>query len=301
MNNQHDVISFKLLLEFFWRTKFITISITLCFMIASVFWVLQLPNQYTAEVTLTSNDNQSNSGLSGLAGQFGGLASLAGMNLNNTNSNSIDVALEVLESKDFIFKFIVKHNLLPHLLASKKLESNQVIFTSDYDAKNNTWKRTPPSGKGSIPTPWEGYDKFIKRLNIEKDPKTGIIKVSFEYISPQVSLDVINSLIEELNFKMRADAINEAKASISYLSTQANKTNVTELKKVFYSLIEEQTKQLMLAEVSSDYTFKIVSPAILPEDKSNPKRAFICVIFSVFGFLFSLLIVFVKESIQKNP
>ena len=34
----------------------------------------------------------------------------------------------------------------------------------------------------------------------------------------------------------------------------------------------------MLSQVREEYTFKTIDPAVIPEDKSKPKRALICVL-----------------------
>ena len=46
----------------------------------------------------------------------------------------------------------------------------------------------------------------------------------------------------------------------------------------FYTIIEEQTKNKMVAEASPDYAFVAVSPSMLPEEKSEPNRILICIL-----------------------
>ena len=50
------------------------------------------------------------------------------------------------------------------------------------------------------------------------------------------------------------------------------------LDEVFAQLIEEQTKTIMLANVSKDYVFDVIDPPVAPELKSKPSRAVICVL-----------------------
>ena len=55
---------------------------------------------------------------------------------------------------------------------------------------------------------------------------------------------------------------------------------------VIYNLIEEQTKNIMLANVREEYAFKIVDPAIVPEIRVRPARRKIAIMGLLVGLLF---------------
>ena len=59
---------------------------------------------------------------------------------------------------------------------------------------------------------------------------------------------------------------------------------------IFYQLIEEQTKTIMLANVRKDYVFKTIDPAIIPEEKDKPKRALIVILGTMLGGMLSIFI-----------
>ncbi len=61
------------------------------------------------------------------------------------------------------------------------------------------------------------------------------------------------------------------------------------MQEVFYTIIEEQIKSKMLAEASPDYAFLAVSPSMVPEEKSQPKRALICILGTLLGGMLSVL------------
>jgi LPS O-antigen subunit length determinant protein (WzzB/FepE family) len=69
---------------------------------------------------------------------------------------------------------------------------------------------------------------------------------------------------------------------------------------VFYQLIEEQTKTIMLAEVSQEYVLKTIDPANAPEEKAKPKRALIVVLGTMLGGILSVLIVLVRYFTNKS-
>ena len=64
--------------------------------------------------------------------------------------------------------------------------------------------------------------------------------------------------------------------------------------------IEEQTKNKMLAEASPDYVFVEVYPSMIPEIRSSPQRAFICILITFLGAIFSALIVLTMHYRQRS-
>ena len=66
------------------------------------------------------------------------------------------------------------------------------------------------------------------------------------------------------------------------------------MKEVFYTVIEEQIKNKMLAEASPEYVFLPVSPAMVPEEKSQPKRALICILGVLLGGALSVAFVLIR-------
>jgi LPS O-antigen subunit length determinant protein (WzzB/FepE family) len=72
------------------------------------------------------------------------------------------------------------------------------------------------------------------------------------------------------------------------------------MQEVFYSIIEEQTKNKMLAEASPDYAFVAVGPSMVPEEKSQPKSALICISVALLGGIFSVLLVLVMHYTRKS-
>ena len=71
------------------------------------------------------------------------------------------------------------------------------------------------------------------------------------------------------------------------------------MREVFYAIIEEQMKNKMLAEASPHYAFVAVSPSMVPEKKSQPQRAFICIVGTLLGGIFSVLLVLVMHYARK--
>ena len=63
----------------------------------------------------------------------------------------------------------------------------------------------------------------------------------------------------------------------------------SDLQTLFYNLIQSQTEKMMLANVRKNMFFKTIDPATVPEKKSEPKRALICILGAFLGEYLSLI------------
>ena len=68
---------------------------------------------------------------------------------------------------------------------------------------------------------------------------------------------------------------------------------------IFYQLIEEQTKNMMLTMVKKEYVLKTIDPAQVPDTKAKPKRSLIVVLGTMLGGILSVLIVLIRYLIKK--
>jgi len=95
--------------------------------------------------------------------------------------------------------------------------------------------------------------------------------------------------------------LRDSGLNIGYLEKQISKTALTGMRDVFYILVEDQIKKRMLAEVSSEYVFKFISPAMVPEIKFSPKRSTICILGFLIGLILSVILVFLSRvSLRKS-
>jgi len=265
--------------------------------VIALVWAIYQPNIYKAEALLMPVKGES-SDLSSLAGGLGGLASLAGVNMPEGGNENVKLALELLKSQGFISKFIDDNDLLIPIMAAKNWDlptKKLVIDETKYDVASATWVRKAVAPRQSIPSLQEAYDKFLTMLEVEQDPKTKFVKVSIEFFSPHLAAEWTTKLVELLNQHIRDLDKNEATQSIKYLNELAERSYISQLKKVFSSLMEEQIKSQMLTEVRKDYVFKVVDPAIVPELKSKPQRAIIVIIAGFLGGIIGLIIILFRS------
>ena len=140
----------------------------------------------------------------------------------------------------------------------------------------------------------ESVDKFKEHFEVSTDAYTGLITLSFEFYSPELSKLWLDKLVSYFNVYVREKEISLINENIAYLEKQAATTNNAGMKAVFYSLMEEQQKKAMLALSSSEYVFKVIDPAVIPEKKFAPKRAIIAVGGTLAGVFLSIILIFVR-------
>jgi uncharacterized protein involved in exopolysaccharide biosynthesis len=296
-----DEIDLRELFAVIWRGKWIIIAVTAVFAVASVFYALSLPNIYKSEALLAPAGEQKSGGLSG---QLGGLAALAGVNLGSgAGVDKTALAIEVLKSRDFITRFIERHNILVDLMAIERwdINTNTIEYNPEvYDVSIDRWTREVKKPKSSMPSMQEAYKVFEKQFRIEQDQTTGMVRISIEHQSPNISKRWVELLISDINLEMKQRDILEAESSISYLKKQILETEIADVRTALFSLIEEQTKTLMLANVRSEYAFKTVDSALAPEEKSSPKRAIIVILITFIGGFASTIFVLVSSTLSRK-
>jgi uncharacterized protein involved in exopolysaccharide biosynthesis len=303
-NTPDDEIDLRELWSAIWSGKWIIIGISFIFAVVSILYALNQPNIYKASTLLAPAGEQSGAGgLAKMAGQFGGLASLAGINLGGGGTDKTGLALEILRSRYFIEKFITKHNLEVSLMAVEnwQRETNTLVIDPEiYNVTTTEWVREVTYPETPEPSAWKIYEAFSKLLDVSQDKETGMITLSIEYYSPEVAIQWLSWLVDEINAEIREQDKAEAQNSINFLRSKLEQTQLADMQTVFYQLIEEQTKTIMLAEVSREYVLKTIDPANAPDDKAKPKRALIAVLGTMLGGMLSVLIVLVRYFSTKS-
>ncbi|BEU02746.1 LPS biosynthesis protein [Agarivorans sp. OAG1] len=299
-----DEIDIRELFAVIWRGKWLIVACTLVFAIGAVIFAINQPNIYRANALLAASDQESNK-LSGMASQFGSLASFAGINIGGrTGTDQTTLAIEVLKSRQFFKDFLDKYQIKNDLMAAKGWNpvSGELSYDPEvYDAQTNNWTREVKAPNPVEPSMQESHGVFIREvLSITTDKETGLITIAAEHISPVVAQQWVSWLIKDINQVMQQRAQHETKANIIYLKEQLDKTSVAQMQTVFYQLIEEQTKTLMLAEANDDFVFKVVDPAVIAEKKVKPKRALICVLGTLLGGMLGVMLALVRHFAKGN-
>ena len=304
MNND-DEIDLRELWNVIWQGKWIIIATTTVFAIAAVIYALGLPNIYKSTATLIPTTGEEQSGAAALAARFGGLASMAGVSLGGSGIDKTKIAIETLKSREFLSEFINKHKLKPEILAAKSWDArnNKIVYNNEvYNPETKTWawKTKSQWKKETQPGDQEAISEFLKNININHNEKSSLVNISASHLSPFVAQQWVQWLISDINQHMRKQDIAEANKSIGYLTKKLEETSLAEMQKIFYELIEAQTKTKMLAEIRDQYVLKIIDAPLVPELKDKPKRALICMVSVVLGGLLGVMFVFLKKMFGKR-
>ncbi len=293
-----DGIDLEVLFKVLWDGGLLIGIISLITAVTSVFTALSLPNIYTASALVAPAESSGN-GISGLMRQYGGIASLAGVTIPGMEGGSrAQLGIQLMKSRAFIGDFVERRDILPELLAVEDWDPGTGALTFDvqlYDKSKNAWTRTVEPPKSPKPSAHEAYKAFIAILGITEDVSTGYVTVSIEHQSPVIAAQWVSWLVQDVNAAVKAQDVDEATKSIEYLRQQASNTSLADLQAMFFELIQSQTETVMLAEVRPEYVFKTIDPSVVPEEKSRPNRAWICILGTLFGFMLGIATVLIRH------
>jgi uncharacterized protein involved in exopolysaccharide biosynthesis len=295
-----DEIDLRELFQVLWEGKALIMTVIGLAAMVSAVVALSLPNIYQSTAILAPKSDSGTGGLSRLASQYGGLASLAGINLGGLGSDGMTkpaIALQKLKSLSF-FKQHLYEDLLVDLMAVESWDPNtrQIMYDDEiYDSASNKWLREVDLPRQAQPSDQEAHEAFLKLVSISEDKQTGLVSVSVEHKSADIAKRWVELMVSRVSEDLRSKDIREAEESIKFLESQREKTSLVALDEVFAQLIEEQTKTIMLANVSKDYVFDVIDPPVSPELKSKPSRALICVLGILLGGMLGVVIVLIRH------
>ncbi len=241
--------------QILWSYKFLIGGVSLlCALVAVVLALLATPI-FRAEAVVTAVQDRNMNGASSLVSQFGGLASLAGVNIGSNTEGAESVA--VLKSRHLVEEFIRQHALLP------------VLF---------------PQATKKPPTLWRAVERFRGGvLALREDKRNGTTTVAIDWKDPAIASRWANDFVGLANEMLRTRALAESKRNIAYLNEQIAHTNVVEIQRVMFNLVESETKTLMLANGRAEYAFTVVDPAVPPEERISPRRTLMVLVGAVIG------------------
>jgi len=272
MSDREDEIDLLALFRILWSHRLVVVSSTLLCGLIAVYLALTATPIYRAEAVITQVTDGQMGGTASLVGQLGGLASLAGMNVG-ASGGSMQEAMAILNSRHLIEEFIKRNQLVPELFPKAQQQ----------------------------PTLWSAVEKFQGTVvDVREDKRSGTTTLSMKWTDPAVTADWANRFVVLANDLIRSRAMDNSKRSIDYLNEQLAKTDVIEVRRVMYNLIEQETKTLMLANARAEYAFSIVDPAVPPEMRISPRRTVMVLIGLILGGVIGTVVAFVAHML-KSP
>ena len=241
-----------------------------------------LPKRYEAAAILAPvSDQTSGAGMSGLLGQFNALSRIA-PRLALPGESSTEEYLAILGSRSFYEGFIRDEDLLPALFPEYR----------------KVWADVGSKPRDRSPSAADAARLLANEIvRVQQNPKTGLVRVSVTWGDPALAARWANQLVDRLNYLARSRAIREAETGLGYLRNQLDSTVQLSLRDALNALVELQLQKIMLAQVRTDYAFRVVDPAIAPDrqDFVSPRRALVIFLSGLSGLLLAGCWILLRE------
>ena len=268
-----DTIDVIAVVQVLWRRKYFVVLVGFVFAVAAAVWALAATPIYRAEAVVVPAREDGVNDATSLSSRFGGLASLAGINLGNGGGDAASNSMAVLRSRRLIEEFVKRNALVP------------VLF---------------PAG-GASATLGFAVDRFRQTIvSIVTDKDRGTTVIAVNWTDPKVAARWANELVAMVNELIRNRALEDSSRNIEYLNRQLDQTNVVELRRVLYSLVQAETQKTMLANARSEYAFTVVDPAVAPETRTSPKRTLMVLMGGVLGLFVAVMSVLLHNAIRRS-
>lgn len=266
-----------------WRERRLIGIIVVATMLLATTWALVMPPVYKAEAVLSPVQQGKGDGISGLMSQLGDLAALVETYVGAPKDRTSE-SIATLKSRILTRHFIQRHDL------------KRILFADRWDADAKTWRvgaRVPTDTEAV-----ERFDKEVRKVNLDR--RTGLVVLTVEWSDPALAAQWANALVQEVNARRRNEAINEARTSIDYLQRQLTKNNTIEVQQALYRLVEAQTKTMAVATTREEYAFRVLDPAVAPEQRIRPKRTMMVLIGMFLGLMLAAAVVLIRHAIPRR-
>jgi len=295
--NELNLINIAKLIYKDWLIIFI---ITSLFSIMAVSYSLSLNNYYTSSALMASAQHKDNR--SSILPSMGNLAGISGLVTPSGIHDKTDEAIERMTSKVFFKKIIDKYpEFLPKLMAAMDYDHNKkaIIYdNSQYLQNENKWIREVKYPFKIVPSIQESHKEFLKVFSIERDQQSGFVTASVVHISPIFAEKLLNVVIQEINEITRLKDLSESESALFFLQDESQKNKNRNIEQSLIALMRVEMEKQMLSQISQNYVFKFIDKPFIPELKTGPNRAIICIVSFFVGLFLSCAFVLFKSEIS---
>ena len=303
-DNFDEEIDLKKLFFVLVQGRWIITSASAFFLVVGIIYSLSLPNIFESKALLAPVQ-ESSSLISRSSSQYNRLTSLAGITLpEEDNSSNSKKAIELMSSLSFFENHIMPNIFLPNLMAAESWdkEKNIVIYDESVFQKNlNIWVKDNLDSKQSTPSAQKSFRVFKDaHFSMYKDNKNGYIVLSIKHLSPVIAKEWVQIIFREVNSFYKQKDKEKSEKAVIFLNKQMAQSNLSEIKKVTASLLEKEIQRLTLVEANKDYVFEYIYPPSVMEEKAEPRRSVITILFFLFGFLLGLIIALIRYYLSEK-
>jgi uncharacterized protein involved in exopolysaccharide biosynthesis len=171
----------------------------------------------------------------------------------------------------------------------------------DFDSEKDIWVRKVKAPRMPEPSAEEVHKFWNERfISVSEDKKSGFVSLTVSHRSPVYAKEWLDLLVVDVNEALRAQDLAESERAVAYLEGQLKQTNVAEIRELLAGLLRSHMESRMMATVEPNYAFSVIDPPTVPELKSEPKRALICVLGTLLGGMLGVVISLVRRALRNR-
>src|SRR5271154_6640086 len=150
---------------------------------------------------------------------------------------------------------------------------NSYAFTTDLVNKYHLEHNIVGVRSKNAPTvtKWSVHQMIVDRFNTEYDFKSGNLTLYFMDPSPDEAQRVLGFYLDSLRDKLRNEEVQAGASAAASLQEEVRQSSDALLQTQLYELMARQIQREKIAEVQSDFAFKVVEPPVVPDNYYAPK------------------------------
>lgn len=289
---EEDEIDLKELFNTIWKYKYKIAIFTSVVVLATLIYVLSIPNSYKSEIILTPQSENKSSG-----GGLASLASLAGVSLGSSGSSKDPFTMMETTLKDYEFNktIIEKYNLI------EKIQNPQnLVFALGFD--KFYFSSDDKEIKNLDEAIYSANQKLAKILSISEDKKTGLITLKAEFTDRFFAKELVDIYLNEMIEKIKYQDMKEIDKQIEYYTKELSNTYDVSLKEQLSKSLSALMQKRVFS-LANDYYFvsKVTDSRVAYiKEKTQPKRALILIVSMVTSIILGIFLAFFLEFIRSN-
>jgi hypothetical protein len=187
-------------------------------------------------------------------GDMGGVGqSLSGL-AGKGQDHDPDEVMAMMRSYAFTVDLAKQYKLIPRLLKEPAYKSDDIHLQ------------------------WRFYRLMKKRFTCDYDYRTDLINMYFVDPDPLFAQQVLGYYVESLRNQLRNQEVGSTAVAITSLEEEAGRSADPLLRDQLYLLVADQIQNQKMAQMDASYSFRVIEPAITPDEKYWPSVRQFCLL-----------------------
>lgn len=155
-----------------------------------------------------------------------------------------------------------------------------LLYPRHWDAAAGKWKASAkaPELRSAAALLRKEY------LNVGEDTKRGLLTVSIEFPSAELSKKLVEAYLNELSRHVRENVLRESEGSRSYLDSLAFEIRDPLIRERIAALASTEIEKVLMVRSTP---FQVLEPPIVPEKPSKPRKPIILLVSFLLGVFLS--------------